>query len=268
MWARQPLHSPPRLLCKMDAGDGQRADEPDRAQNNEARRPCRQRGIRASGKAPLVQMADTSKPSSNVGKWDELYKELLPQDMGAFHYGDTVTYRMAAAFLADVIEVEDWGCGAGGFKRFCRARYVGLDGSKTPFADRIADLCTYTSRVEGIFMRHVLEHNYSWKQILDNAVSSFTKKLCLVLFTPFGPETREIAHNRARFVDVPDLSFCRADIEGRFAGLRWELFDNIPTDTGYGVEHVYLVWRPGQLHVDAMRNGLKGLVRRIVNRVG
>jgi hypothetical protein len=188
--------------------------------------------------------------------------------MGAFHYGDTVTYRMAAAFLADVIEVEDWGCGAGGFKRFCRARYVGLDGSKTPFADRIVDLCTHTSRVEGIFMRHVLEHNYSWKEILDNAVSSFTKKLCLVLFTPFGPETREIAHNRARVVDVPDLSFCRADIEGRFAGLRWELFDNIPTDTGYGVEHVYLVWRPGQLPVDATRNGLQGLVRRIINRVG
>ena len=50
-------------------------------------------------------MTDTSKPSSNVGKWDELYKELAPQDMGAFHYGDTVTYRMAAAFLADVIEL-------------------------------------------------------------------------------------------------------------------------------------------------------------------
>jgi hypothetical protein len=99
----------------------------------------------------------------------------------------------------------------------------------------------------------VIEHDYSWKEILDNAVNSFTRKFCLVLFTPFGPETREIAHNRAHGVDVPDLSFCRADIERRFAGLRWELFDNIPTDTGYGVEHVYLVWRPGQLPMDVER---------------
>jgi hypothetical protein len=44
-------------------------------------------------------------------------------------------------------------------------------------------------------------------------------------------------------VDVPDLSLRQADIEARFTGLRWELFDNIRTDTGYGVEHVYLVWR-------------------------
>ena len=45
-----PCTPPVRLLCKMDAvrGDGQRADERDRAQNNEARRPCRERGIRAS----------------------------------------------------------------------------------------------------------------------------------------------------------------------------------------------------------------------------
>jgi hypothetical protein len=117
-------------------------------------------------------------------------------------------------------------------------------------------------------MRHVIEHNYSWKEILDNAINSFTKKFCLILFTPFGPETREIAHNRAHGVDVPDLSFCRADIEGRFSGLHWKLFDNIATDTGYGIEHVYLVWRPKQSPANATGNGLSGLVRRIVNRVG
>jgi hypothetical protein len=193
------------------------------------------------GNGQLGQMVNTSKPSSNVGKWDEWYKNLQRASL----YGDTVTYRLAAAFLADVTEVEDWGCGGGGFKSFCRARYVGVDGSKTPFADRVVDLTTYTSRVEGIVMRHVIEHNYSWKEVLDNAVNSFTRKFCLVLFTPFGPKTREVAHNRAWGVDVPDLSFCRADIEERFAGLRWELFDNIATDTQYGVEHVYLVWRPG-----------------------
>jgi hypothetical protein len=193
---------------------------------------------------PNLAVAGGGAPGSNVGKWDGWYQGLTPQDMGAFRYGETVTYLMAAAFLADLSEVEDWGCGAGGFKRFCRGRYVGVDGSNTPFADRIVDLCTYTSRVEGLVMRHVLEHNYEWEKILDGAVRSFTRKFCLILFTPFSDVTREIAHNRAYGVDVPDLSLSRSSIEARFVGLKWELFDNIATATGYGVEHVYLVWRP------------------------
>jgi hypothetical protein len=201
-------------------------------------------------------------PDSNLGKWDEWYKDLTPADIGPFRYGETVTYLMAAAFLADVSEVEDWGCGAGGFKRFCRTRYLGVDGSKTPFADRIVDLCTYTSRVEGVLMRHVIEHNYQWEKILDGAVRSFTRKLCLILFTPFAAETREIAHNRAHGVDVPDLSFSQADIEARFAGLRFELFDNIRTESGYGVEHVYLVWRNEPPQVETIGRRLRGLVRR------
>jgi hypothetical protein len=196
------------------------------------------------GEEPVKpETGDGDESGSNLGKWNEWYKDLTPQDMGSFRYGDTVTYLMASAFLADVSDVEDWGCGAGGFRRYRRKGYVGVDGSRTPFADRIVDLCTYTTRVEGVLMRHVIEHNYQWEKILDGAIRSFTRKLCLILFTPFAAETREIAHNRMRGVDVPNLSFSRTDIEGKFAGLRWELFDNIPTDTGYGIEHVYLVWR-------------------------
>jgi hypothetical protein len=93
-------------------------------------------------------------------------------------------------------------------------------------------------------MRHILEHNYDWPKILDNAVRSFTRKFCLILFTPFAEETQEIAHNRAHGVDVPDISFSRCDVEGHLAGLRWELFENIATSGGYGTEHVYLIWRP------------------------
>ena len=72
---------------------------------------------------------------------------------------------------------------------------------------------------------------------------SFQEKLCLILFTPFGDETREIAHNGVLGVDVPDLSFAREDIERAFAELRWAVLANIPTATQYGVEHVYCVWR-------------------------
>lgn len=116
--------------------------------------------------------------------------------MGAFRYGDTVTYRMAAAFMLDIERLEDWGCGAGGFKRFYRGTYIGVDGSRTPFADRIVDLCSYESNVKGILIRHVLEHNHQWEVILNAAVRSFNKKLCLILITPFSDVTEEVAHNR------------------------------------------------------------------------
>lgn len=184
--------------------------------------------------------------ASNVGKWDSWYGGIDPKNPGAFRYGETVTYLMAAAFMMDVGEVEDWGCGAGGFKRFYRGKYIGVDGSKTPVADKTVDLCTYSTRVAGIVIRHVLEHNYDWKKILDNALASFNKKLCLILFTPFADTTGEIAHNREHGIDVPDIAFRREDIDERFDAFsvwRRELYAGIPTDTGYGVEHVYFVWR-------------------------
>jgi hypothetical protein len=180
---------------------------------------------------------------SNVGKWNDWYRNVDPNTPGSFRYGDTVTYRMAAAFFVGVPEVEDWGCGTAGLKRFYQGKYVGVDGSQTPFANKISDLCTYESSTDGVFIRHVLEHNYEWEKILAAAVRSFRQKLCLVLFTPFTETTHEIAHNRAHGVDVPDLSFCRVDIERHFGQCQWQLDERIPTDTGYGIEHVYFVWR-------------------------
>ena len=92
-------------------------------------------------------------------------------------------------------------------------------------------------------MRHLLEHNYAWDKILASAVKSFRRKFCLILFTPFATETKEIAHNRASGIDAPDLSFRRADLEQYFSDLNWKLIENIKTQSQYGVEHVYLVWR-------------------------
>ena len=155
----------------------------------------------------------------------------------------TLTDRMASAFLVDIDELEDWGCGEADFKRFYRGKYIGLDGSRTPFADRTVDLSNYHSNVDGILLRHVLEHTHQWERILDAAVHSFNRKLCLILFTPFSDETKQIAHHRQHGVDVPDLSFCRRDIESKFSGLRWELVENIVTLSGYGIEHIYFVWK-------------------------
>jgi hypothetical protein len=183
-------------------------------------------------------------PASNVGKWDGWYRNLSVANQGPIMYANAATYLIAAAFLADVDEVEDWGCGGGGFRRFCLSpRYIGLDGSRTPFADKIVDLCTHSSNAPGIMMRHILEHNYEWEKILVSAVRSFQEKYCLILFTPFASETKEIAHNRKYGVDVPDISFKRQDIERHFDGLKWKLIENITTQSQYNVEHVYFVWR-------------------------
>jgi hypothetical protein len=133
---------------------------------------------------------------------------------------------MAAAFLADIDTVEDWGCGRGSFRQFCISpNYIGIDGSKTPFADKIVDLCTYKSTAPAILIRHVLEHNYNWEQIVSSAVRSFQNKLCLILFTPFATETKEIGHDKG--IDVPDLSFTRQDIERHFSGFKWTLIKDI-----------------------------------------
>ena len=180
---------------------------------------------------------------SNVGKWDVDYAELSIDNPSEFNYGDTSTYLIGATFLIDCKSVEDWGCGAGGFKRFYNGKYIGIDGSHTPFAEKIVDLRTYHSKVDGIFMRHVLEHNYKWEYIIKNALLSYKKKMCLVLFTKFSETTREIAHNISDGIDVPDISFDKNDLHYVIDkyGSKFILFENIKTDTQYGIEHVYLI---------------------------
>ncbi len=181
-------------------------------------------------------------------KWNDWYKNLSKKDMGSFVYGDTISYKLGYDFLKSCNTIEDWGCGAGGFKRFFinkdLYKYKGIDGSKTPFSDVKADLTTYISNVDGIFMRHVLEHNYNWKNILSNACISFKMKMCLILFTPFNNYTIEIAHNLKHGVDVPDLSFDKNEITHIFDKykIRYEL-TTIQSNTGYGIEHIFYLYK-------------------------
>jgi hypothetical protein len=151
-----------------------------------------------------------------LGKWDSWYQDV--EDETQFQGNNVTTYEMAGDFLADMEQVEDWGCGFGGFKKFCKGGYIGVDGTTTPYVDVLADLVDYKSSVDGIMMRHVLEHNYDWEKILDNAMVSFNKKMCLVIFTPFAIETHEISHNRDAGVDAPNISFNREDIEKHLVG--------------------------------------------------
>jgi hypothetical protein len=175
----------------------------------------------------------------NVGKWDPWYRSLTKEEP----YSDLRTYELGAAYLKDCDPIEDWGCGRGWFRRYmARQRYRGIDASKTRFADVIADLAHYRSRVDGIFIRHVLEHDWEWERILRNAVASFTKKLVVVIFTPFSQDdTKEIAY--AFDVGVPDISFRYEDIVRNFEGLEWHV-ETLETDTQYRTETVFYVKKP------------------------
>jgi hypothetical protein len=177
---------------------------------------------------------------SNAGKWDSVYRN-SPEPQP---FGDPLTYEKAARFLGNLATVEDWGCGWAWFRRYLNdfIRYTGIDGSASPFADRVADLTQYTSEVEGILVRHVLEHNVAWAEILDNALRSFTKRMVLVLATPFADVTHVVRYDRA--VGVPVIAFAKTDLVRRFAGLRWTLDENLRTDTQHGVEHVFYLEKP------------------------
>ena len=109
-----------------------------------------------------------------IGLWDKHHT------VGVRPFGEAQTYTLAADWLRGHGLVEDWGCGAGYARQFFED-YRGVDGSGT-FADLQCDLSSYTSSAPCILMRHVLEHNFGWRKILDNMLSSFTERAVVVNF--------------------------------------------------------------------------------------
>jgi hypothetical protein len=168
-------------------------------------------------------------PSSMTGKWNLKYT-------AQSSYGDDTTYRKGMAFLDGHGTIEDWGCGKGHARHFVnKSQYVGIDGSWSPFSDKIVDLENYRSSPDCIFMRHVLEHNHNWRRVLENAVNSFMKRMTLIIFTPFEDETRQISTN---WSDVPDIAFRKEDLLEYFRHLLYRE-ETIHTDTQYGIEHIF-----------------------------
>lgn len=172
---------------------------------------------------------------TNVGRWNAWYGVGLDEPQP---YGDTLTYEVGAAWLADCAMVEDWGAGKGWLRTLIPPeRYRGIDGSATPFADTIADLAFYRSRVPGVFIRHVLEHDPRWSAILGNALASATERMFLAVFTPLAAKTGPIAYND--HIGVPDIAFALDDLTAPIAaaGFAWTL-ETLPTATQYGAETV------------------------------
>lgn len=165
----------------------------------------------------------------------------------AFPYGDETTYRKAMAFLDGPWVIEDWGCGTAWARNFVqRGRYVGIDGSFSLHCNVVADLRTYHSLADAILIRHILEHNDDWREILKNALLSFQKKFALILFTPFSDVTRTIAMSKVGGSDValvPDISFRRQDLVDMIGSLPFTE-ETLKTDTQYGVEHIFYITRP------------------------
>lgn len=144
---------------------------------------------------------------NNAGKWNDFYKDLKSPD----HYIDSDSYHVGAKYLSDCETIEDWGCGKGWFIFIAEELgldVVGIDGSKTMFANKVVDLEDYTTKVEGIFMRSVAEHNFEWKKILTNLAKSFTKKAFVQFYTPMNTETDEgiVIMMSPGYDNIPEIS--------------------------------------------------------------
>lgn len=124
--------------------------------------------------------------------------------------GDDLTYRLGAEWLAG-LEVADWGSGLGWLRNYVPAdKYLGIDGTTTPYADVVADLASYDEPSQAVFMRHVLEHDERWPAILANAVRAAQSKLFLVLYTPLVPVTKVALYEPT--LGVPEIHFALGDI--------------------------------------------------------
>lgn len=163
--------------------------------------------------------------------WDELYAGVEDP----FSYGGDTAYIKGMEFLDhEGWTVEDWGCGTTYAAKFLHhAIYRGIDFTPSAFVDEVADLLTYRSKPEAIFMRGVLEHNPEWRTILRNAVESFTERFALITFIPFENEDRYIN------TDWPTLALCKTDFDNILSDLEVRRFD-IATVSEFGQESVFL----------------------------
>lgn len=117
--------------------------------------------------------------------WPDLYTSAgVPQE----YPGGSESYKLAGEFLGGENLVEEWGCATTYGRQFIPAPYRGVDGAKSKFNDVTADLTQYKSDVPNALIRHVLEHNWEWRTILDNFLGSFTNRAVVILFIPLGDQ--------------------------------------------------------------------------------
>jgi hypothetical protein len=65
--------------------------------------------------------------------------------------------------------------------------------------------------------------------------------MVLIIFTPFGQSTRQIATSFVMTsVPVPDISFKKEDLTFFFEHLDYTM-ETLETDTQYGTEHIFYI---------------------------
>jgi hypothetical protein len=185
-------------------------------------------------------------PQLEGGYTPEIWEYRLRDGQDAQPFGDETTYRMGFKWLyGGCDDVQDWGCGPAWGRRLCPPGklYLGVDGSPTSefLGDVVCELTAWhpAPLPQGIFMRHVLEHNeFNWEQILDHALHSFTRRFCFVVFTPFtsGPTTRL----RPPGDPYTDLALNYTGLTEHLKLFRWHA-EALPTRTQYGSETVFYV---------------------------
>lgn len=178
----------------------------------------------------------------NVGAWDTAHGAKTER----WAYG-TSSFPSIADFVRGESAVEDWGCGGGLLAEYLptSCRYIGVDGSATPFADITADLVDYRSEVPAVVLRHVLEHNDDWPTILANAIESARHRLVIVVFTPLAERETHVMFREPEFGNVPVISFRIRDLLVPLAlsdwGARSVTYES--PDTYFGVETIVRAWR-------------------------
>lgn len=135
---------------------------------------------------------------------------------GFTKYGHERTYKDTVAWLDEIGGVlEDWGCGTAYAKKYVKkSKYVGIEGSPNQWVPGPPiDLVEYRSTADCILLRDVLDHNPEWEKLLQNAIDSFQRRMVIVFFHYFGPETKVIHINTApQHKGIPDIQFKREDI--------------------------------------------------------
>jgi 2-polyprenyl-3-methyl-5-hydroxy-6-metoxy-1,4-benzoquinol methylase len=187
--------------------------------------------------------------ATRLGVWDDFWT-----NRSSLEHDGTIMNAVEFLKAPGIKTVEDWGCGVCILKKYLKPdqTYIGIDGSDTKYQSVIADLTTYKrigDKVDAIFMKHVLEHNVQWEQILRNMLESFTKRCVLILFTPFSQETTCLntaayvhSNKDGEIVHIPDLSFKKkdlTDIINSYKDISFEYETIASPKTVYQLEHIF-----------------------------
>lgn len=122
---------------------------------------------------------------SNVGRWSG-WATSEPVQLGPLD-----SYQKLVEWLDGYGDIADWGGGTGLAARFVReSAYRVIDGSLSLANTELIDLADCTSVSDCIMMRHVLEHNYNWQNVLKNLVKRFNRRAAIAIGTPLETETR------------------------------------------------------------------------------